>query len=122
MFSGGTAGCSVQALSTGGLFQFDGTTANTNTGALPVGTWGRLLTRFNAATTDFNQWGSAAAVTGTSAGNTDPASQYSFFSSVGGGSKLNLRMHLHLVFPYIPSGGQLASLDASAISYFGITI
>lgn len=93
------------------------TAVNGSTGAA-VGSWARACVSYTGSTSDSSKIGSAAAVTGASAGNTDAVAGFGIMARPGG-SWANVAFHEFVLLDVVPTAPQLADYDSYVTSYSG---
>lgn len=126
---GATAYLFTDAAGMGGLFvgaatkntaQFNGSTANTNAGS-NGGAWGRLEAAFGNTVADYTRFG-ATTVTGTSAGNNDPAASQRIGGRGGASNPVNAEFLTGAYLLGLPSAASLAAFSAAVTQYYGATV
>lgn len=100
------------------LKQFNGTLANTNSGAT-VGSWVRVCAQYRNATTDYLRCGSSE-ITGTNTGNTDPAATLSLGKNAANpATNVAFTMFIALSGLYPTSGAVIKALDQAVAQKYG---
>lgn len=120
------AGNAIMALRQGGaspqLNMANGSAVNTSGGAA-LGTWVRTMQQFTGSTSDLNKVGAAAAVTGASAGTTNPGATMSLFAR-SSANFANVAIFEWIALRIVPSALQVGLYDGyiTALTAGAVTV
>lgn len=87
------------------------TTSVLGSNGAPLGSWARLMQQFTGSASDLNKIGSAAAVTGASAGTTNPGATWTIFGRTAGSSLCNVAYFEYIVLAGVPTALQNGLYD-----------
>lgn len=107
--------------STPSLVMYDGVAVNLSSGAT-LNTWVRAVAIFQGSTSDSLKLGSAAAVTGASAGSGNPTAGFNICKNTGGANLADVKLALVMFISGALSAGNQASIDAAIASKYGGTV
>ncbi len=77
----------------------------------PLGSWARLMQQFTGSASDLNKVGSAAAVTGVTAGTTNPGATWTIFGRTAGSGLCNVAYFEYIVLAGVPTALQVGLYD-----------
>ncbi len=100
----------VQGTGSPGISMRNTTSVNNSMGA-PLNSWARMRQSFTGSTSDVNKVGAAAAVTGASAGVTDPGATGTLFARTSAASFCSVSYYEFIILAGVPTPTQLGQYD-----------